>query len=76
MVCQGQEKTTQRLSMQAHKNTATQVCKKKGNEFQPKGNQPVTDCLSVVVSCLDRVEATNMGGGGKSQEGRGRSHTW
>ncbi|KAL5497337.1 hypothetical protein EMCRGX_G013798 [Ephydatia muelleri] len=60
VVRQGQEETTEWLSLQAHRDSFT--FKKKGNECQYKANVQVADRLAVVSSCLDRMEV----GSGKS----------
>ena len=45
MVRQGQEETSQRISIQSQKDSYS--FRKKGNECQFKANQQVTDCLAV-----------------------------
>ena len=58
MVHQGREETTQRLSLQAHRNNF--VFKRKGNECYFKANVQVLDRLAVVSSCLEIPHAYLM----------------
>ena len=65
VVRQGQEETSQWLSVQSHNESYMYLFKKKGNGCQFNANQQVTDRLAVVASCLHWVVA--IGTSGKEQ---------